>query len=160
MDAVYVTPGVMGAMSLLFAGLTSKMLMRLFRGHYAEYSKPLPYVIIGSLVMTLVLQTALLNAAMQRGDTMSIFPVFQAFWITFGVVGGVVFYQIGAVDLTGMALMVLGTTFLVQHNRFVSDAGHDGDAHLQGHGHGHGQIQGDAPADEALPPSAVQVVPG
>ena len=71
--------------------------------------------------MTLVLQTALLNAAMQRGDTMSIYPVFQAFWITFGVIGGVVFYQIGAVDLTGMSLMVIGTFFLVQHNQFVED---------------------------------------
>lgn len=136
--------GVVGAMSLLFAGLTSKLLMRLFRGHYSEYRKPLPYVIIGSLLMTLVLQTALLNAAMQRGDTMSIYPVFQAFWITFGVIGGVVFYQIGAVDLTGMSLMVIGTFFLVQHNQFVEDHedGSAGSSHGHGHGHGSAPRQG------------------
>ena len=62
--------GVIGSMSLLFAGCTSKMLARLFHGtsklcipyhecvvctnvgrifagHYSEYSHPLPYVIIG-----------------------------------------------------------------------------------------------------------------
>jgi len=111
--------GIVGAMSLLFAGLTSKMLMRLFRGHYEEYMHPLPYVVIGSLLLALTLQTALLNTAMQRGDTMSIYPVFQAFWITFGVIGGVVYYDYGTVDLSGLAFMIIGTYFLVQHNFYV-----------------------------------------
>ena len=69
--------GVIGSMSLLFAGCTSKMLGRLFQGHYSEYSHPMPYIIIGALVCCLVLQTHLLNVAMQKGGTMSIYPVFQ-----------------------------------------------------------------------------------
>ena len=73
----------------------------------------------------LALQTALLNTAMQRGDTMSIFPVFQAFWITFGVIGGVVYYNAGTVDVTGLCFMIIGTYFLVQHNYYVNLAADD-----------------------------------
>ena len=41
------------------------------------------------------------HSALILGDAMTVFPVFQAFWIGFSVVGGVVFYEVGAVSAVG-----------------------------------------------------------
>eukprot|EP00658_Telonema_sp_P-2_P033633 TRINITY_DN24644_c0_g1_i3.p1 TRINITY_DN24644_c0_g1~~TRINITY_DN24644_c0_g1_i3.p1 ORF type:complete len:196 (+),score=16.24 TRINITY_DN24644_c0_g1_i3:140-727(+) len=48
--------------------------------------------LIGMLVCV-VTQTSLLNSAMMLGDMMSVFPVFESFWISFGVLGGLVFFN-------------------------------------------------------------------
>jgi len=113
--------GTVGGMSLLFAGCTSRMLMRLFHGNYSEYEHPAPYLIIGGMVACLILQTHLLNVAMKTGDTMSVYPVFQAFWIFFGVVGGVVYYQIGTVNAVGTCVMMIGIVFLIQHSKKANE---------------------------------------
>jgi hypothetical protein len=36
---------------------------------------------MGGMMCTLVLQTDLLNRAIMAGDTLSVFPMFQCFWI-------------------------------------------------------------------------------
>ncbi|KUF98709.1 1-(5-phosphoribosyl)-5- imidazole-4-carboxamide isomerase [Phytophthora nicotianae] len=46
--------------------------------------------IFGSFSVLLA-KTDLLNRAIMAGDTLSVFPMFQCFWI--GVIGGVVFYE-------------------------------------------------------------------
>jgi hypothetical protein len=76
------------------------------------------YLFVGGMIVTLILQTDLLNRAIMVGDTLSVFPMFQCFWIGVShtyyyivnskvlilficiylciqssVVGGVVFYQ-------------------------------------------------------------------
>ena len=73
------------------------------------------------LIITLVLQTHFQNRAMQMGENMAIFPVFQAFWITFGVVSGLYFYNtdtdwgVRFWKASGIAPMILGIAFLFQH---------------------------------------------
>jgi hypothetical protein len=39
------------------------------------------YLFVGGMICTLVLQTDLLNRAIMTGDTLSVFPMFQCFWI-------------------------------------------------------------------------------
>lgn len=73
------------------------------------------YLFVGGMICTLVLQTDLLNRAIMAGDTLSVFPMFQCFWIGVradaidiisgwylidmcsllqsSVIGGVVFYE-------------------------------------------------------------------
>jgi hypothetical protein len=111
--------GVIGAMSLIFAGCTSKMIGRLIRGYYDEWLRPQPYLLLVCMTLSMAVQTHMLNVAMMKGDTMSVYPVFQSFWITFGVIGGVVYYQLGTINVTPVAIMMVGMCFLVQHGKQV-----------------------------------------
>ena len=87
-----------------------------FRSQFRA-ADPWPFFFMGSMVITLCLQTYLLNCAMIIGDSMTVFPFFQVFWIVFSVSGGIVFYQQGALNLTGLFFMCLGVSFLVQHGK-------------------------------------------
>jgi multidrug transporter EmrE-like cation transporter len=51
------------------------------------------YVLIAGMAATLITQTHTLNLATMSGDTMSSYPVFQAFWISMSNISGVVFFQ-------------------------------------------------------------------
>jgi hypothetical protein len=51
------------------------------------------------------------------GDISTVFPLFQACWTFFGVVGGVVYYDRGTVDLGGTACLLMGALLLLQHAR-------------------------------------------
>ena len=57
----------------------------------------------------------------QLGDTMSVFPVFQAFWIELSSIGGTVFYKTDVQKgvTIGSALLLVGICFLVQHGRIA-----------------------------------------
>ncbi|ETW06398.1 hypothetical protein, variant 1 [Aphanomyces invadans] len=84
--------GIFGSFSVLLAKCTSMLLLLTFQGDN-QFVYPITYVFVGGMIATLVLQTDLLNRAIMSGDTLSVFPVFQCFWIGSSVVGGVVFYQ-------------------------------------------------------------------
>jgi hypothetical protein len=124
--------GIVGAMSVLMGGCVSKLLIVTLQGGQAlaqfRGSDPWPFFFIGAVVLTTVGQTYLLNCAMMMGDTMTVFPFFQVFWIVFSVSGGIVFYQQGALNLVGLGFVALGVAFLVQHGklkRFRRRAGDD-----------------------------------
>ncbi|OQR93183.1 hypothetical protein THRCLA_08506 [Thraustotheca clavata] len=83
--------GIVGAISVLLAKCSAIMISLTFQGHN-QFKYPLTYVFIGGMIMCILVQTHLLNMATSLGDTMTVFPVFQAFWISFSVIGGIVFY--------------------------------------------------------------------
>jgi hypothetical protein len=116
--------GTIGAVSVLLAGCCSKILISAIEGNN-QFNQPQPYFYIMGMATTLILQTKYLNAALQLGEIMTVFPVFQAFWISFGVIGGIVFYQ-QASSLDGVAIfmhflaavmMVLGCVLLMKHGK-------------------------------------------
>lgn len=116
MDAyVYAaTGGMVGAFAILFAGCVSKLLL-----HDAGdgLSSALFYAVLAGTVVCLIWQIKLLNSGLESGDVMVVLPVFQAFWITFGVVSGIVFYHHGAVSLIGLVFVILGVMFFLRHGR-------------------------------------------
>jgi magnesium transporter len=72
------TSGAIGAVSVLFAGCSSKSIIEAFNNPDSQpFTRPLPYVFIVGMVVCIVLQQDFLNKALMRGDTMTIFPVFQ-----------------------------------------------------------------------------------
>jgi len=72
------TSGAIGAVSVLFAGCSSKSIIEAFNNPESQpFTRPLPYVFIVGMVVCIVLQQDFLNKALMRGDTMTIFPVFQ-----------------------------------------------------------------------------------
>ncbi|EQC26575.1 hypothetical protein SDRG_15605 [Saprolegnia diclina VS20] len=84
--------GIFGSFSVLLAKCASMLLLLTFQGQN-QFVYPTTYLFVGGMVVTLVLQTDLLNRAIMSGDTLSVFPVFQCFWIGSSVVGGIVFYR-------------------------------------------------------------------
>jgi len=82
--------GAVGALSVLFGGITSSMLDQ---GVEQAFSSPFFYMMLGSMIITLVGQTDLQNRGLELGDIVRVYPVFEGFWITFGVISGKVFYH-------------------------------------------------------------------
>ncbi|OQR88970.1 hypothetical protein THRCLA_09994 [Thraustotheca clavata] len=84
--------GIFGSFSVLLAKCASMLLLLTFQGEN-QFVYPTTYLFVGGMVVTLILQTDLLNRAIMSGDTLSVFPVFQCFWIGSSVIGGIVFYR-------------------------------------------------------------------
>ncbi|KAF4318866.1 hypothetical protein JM18_006406 [Phytophthora kernoviae] len=84
--------GIFGSFSVLLAKCASILLI-LTVGGENQFVYFTTYLFMGGMMCTLVLQTDLLNRAIMVGDTLSVFPMFQCFWIGSSVVGGVVFYE-------------------------------------------------------------------
>ena len=129
--------GVMGAGSIIFAGCTSKTIVAALDGADNQFNRIEPYAFMGGMFLCIFGQTVLLNEALKQGGVMTIFPVFQAFFIGFGVVGGIVFYgtqdQYGLLGLVahGFAafVMLVGIGQLMKHGRKIWDKTHVKDEH-------------------------------
>nr|CCA22099.1 conserved hypothetical protein [Albugo laibachii Nc14] len=84
--------GTLGAQSVLLAKSVAEMIFSSINGdnqfHYFG-----TYGLIGGMLIMLLAQTHTLNLATMTGDTMSSYPVYQAFWISMSNISGVVFFQ-------------------------------------------------------------------
>eukprot|EP00937_MAST-01D_sp_MAST-1D-sp2_P006586 g6586.t1 len=131
------TAGAIGACSVILAGCTSKTLVAAFEGNN-YWDQFAPYGFIGGMVLTITGQQGLLNAAMQHGPLMCVFPVFQAFFIGFGVVGGIVFYQVPlstaawVVHILAFAMLLVGCHFLMKHGKRHFEETHGRDTTAEG----------------------------
>lgn len=72
--------GIFGSFSVLLAKCAS-ILVILTLGGENQFKYITTYLFTLGMVSTLVLQTDLLNRAIMTGDTLSVFPMFQCFWI-------------------------------------------------------------------------------
>jgi len=115
------TAGCLGGLSVLFGGVSSKAILPILEGNTDMFKDPFTYASLGGMVVCIVLQTDLLNKAMMMGETMSVFPVFEASWITFGVGSGIMFYNPDVSwgrdcwEALGVLPMLVGVVFMMQH---------------------------------------------
>jgi hypothetical protein len=72
--------GIFGSFSVLLAKCASILLILTMSGDN-QFVYFTTYLFVGGMISTLVLQTDLLNRAIMVGDTVSVFPMFQCFWI-------------------------------------------------------------------------------
>uniref|UniRef100_H3GPR3 Uncharacterized protein n=1 Tax=Phytophthora ramorum TaxID=164328 RepID=H3GPR3_PHYRM len=72
--------GIFGSFSVLLAKCASILLILTLSGEN-QFVYFTTYLFMGGMMCTLVLQTDLLNRAIMVGDTLSVFPMFQCFWI-------------------------------------------------------------------------------
>ncbi|OQS05020.1 hypothetical protein THRCLA_02791 [Thraustotheca clavata] len=84
--------GTIGAQSVLLAKCVMELIFMSIEGdnqfHYIG-----TWILVAGMVASLLTQTHALNKATMAGDTMSTFPVFQAFWIGMSNISGIVFFQ-------------------------------------------------------------------
>jgi hypothetical protein len=118
--------GMVGSVSVLLASCAMKTIMWAIAQKTGKtFLTFSPYLFIGGMLTTVITQTHFLNCALELGDISTIFPVFQAIWIGFGVVGGMIFYdlwgtmdnQMKLVHFFGVVLLVLGTLVMVHNER-------------------------------------------
>ncbi|CAK4084546.1 unnamed protein product [Aphanomyces euteiches] len=83
--------GIMGSLSVLLGKCASEMVKTTVNGNNQFYH-PMTYVFFGGMLTTIGLQIHWFNKALILGDISVVFPVFQVFWIGFGVIGGMVLY--------------------------------------------------------------------
>ncbi|CAI5742756.1 unnamed protein product [Hyaloperonospora brassicae] len=87
-----VCSGIVGAMTVLLAKCSAIMISLTLKGDN-QFKYGLTYIFLGGMFVCILVQTHFLNMATASGDIMTVFPIFQACWITFSVVGGAVFYH-------------------------------------------------------------------
>jgi len=106
------TSGMVGGFSVLFASVVSKLL---FHDTEAGIQEGFFYASLAGMITAVFFQIQLLNQGLEIGDVMVVLPVFQAFWITFGVISGIVFYKRGAISLPGLFLICMGVLAFLRH---------------------------------------------
>jgi uncharacterized membrane protein len=82
--------GVTGAQSVMFA---KAIAVTVVNGEWEYFQKPLTYVILVGLGTSVYLQLKWSNKALQHFDALYVVPVFQAFWIGFSIISGMIVYQ-------------------------------------------------------------------
>lgn len=117
--------GVIGGQSVLLAKCVAEMISSTVEGDN-QFRYFGTYVIVAGMVGTLLTQTHTLNMATMSGDTMSSYPIFQAFWISMSNISGVVFFQ-QAHNFTStqwtmfplaIAFVLLGVLLISKHEKF------------------------------------------
>lgn len=117
--------GTIGAQSMLLAKCVAEMISSTIQGdnQFVYFGT---YVIVGAMVATLLSQTHTMNRAIESGDTMSAYPVFQAFWISMSNISGIVFFQQTSeftstqwtLFPTAIVFVILGMTLIAKHEKF------------------------------------------
>lgn len=82
--------GITGAQSVMFA---KAIAVTFVNGEWEYFMKPLTYVILVGLCCSVYLQLKWSNKALQHFDALYVVPVFQAFWIGFSIISGMIVYQ-------------------------------------------------------------------
>lgn len=84
--------GTMGGQSVLFAKSTAELLKSALHGDDCFQQYP-TYIIIVALVLCLLCQMHYLNCGLVHFDALSVVPIYQAYWIISGVMGGAIYFQ-------------------------------------------------------------------
>uniref|UniRef100_K3X6H4 Magnesium transporter n=1 Tax=Globisporangium ultimum (strain ATCC 200006 / CBS 805.95 / DAOM BR144) TaxID=431595 RepID=K3X6H4_GLOUD len=126
--------GIVGAITVLLAKCSAIMIALSLKGEN-QFKYGLTYVFIGGMFVCILVQTHFLNMATALGDIMTVFPIFQACWITFSVIGGAIFYDsdrtLSQEELilypTALLCIGIGVALLIQHPKASkNDGSHNG----------------------------------
>ena len=119
--------GTIGAQSVLLAKCVMELIWATVDGEN-QFKFFGTYVLLAGMVATLLTQTHALNMATMHGDTMSTFPVFQAFWIGMSNISGIVFFQQAhnfnqtqwIMFPSALVLVMTGIYLISKHEKFGS----------------------------------------
>jgi drug/metabolite transporter (DMT)-like permease len=112
--------GVTGGQSILFAKAAMELCKAAASGVPGIGRSGETYIIVTGLVLCLLVQITYLNGALMYHNSLTVVPVYQAFWIVSGVLGGLVYFDeikgFGALQLgmfcLGIVITIGGVAFL------------------------------------------------
>eukprot|EP00658_Telonema_sp_P-2_P071236 TRINITY_DN60539_c0_g1_i2.p1 TRINITY_DN60539_c0_g1~~TRINITY_DN60539_c0_g1_i2.p1 ORF type:complete len:416 (-),score=89.43 TRINITY_DN60539_c0_g1_i2:100-1347(-) len=111
--------GAVGALSILFGAVVSSMVQS---DPTVAFTSWFFYMSLGIMLASVISQTHLQNRSLEIGDATAVFPVFEAFWISFGVISGLVYNNSPGTSwgsdlkqLSGILPMLVGIIFLFLH---------------------------------------------
>lgn len=85
--------GTLGGQSVLFAKSSAELMKGVFNGDASCFVHYQTYLIALALAVCLGLQVKYLNGGLVHYDALSMVPVYQAYWVISGVLGGVIYFQ-------------------------------------------------------------------
>ena len=87
--------GCFGGQTLLLAKCLSELLLNaLFHDDWVDWKiSPAPYLMAMGMVGTLVTQLHFLNTGLHKFEALRVGPLYQCFFICFGITGGLIFFQ-------------------------------------------------------------------
>ncbi|GMF21845.1 unnamed protein product [Phytophthora lilii] len=101
--------GTLGGQSVLFAKSSAELLKGVFNGDASCFGRYQTYLIALALIVCLSLQIKYLNGGLVHYDALSMVPVYQAYWVISGVLGGVIYFQeIRTFSVLQAVMFVLG----------------------------------------------------
>ncbi|CAI5721489.1 unnamed protein product [Peronospora destructor] len=101
--------GILGGQSVLFAKSLAELLKGVFHGDVSCFTHYQTYLIALALIVCMCLQIKYLNGGLVHYDALSMVPIYQAYWIISGVLGGVIYFQeIRTFSVLQVVIFVLG----------------------------------------------------
>jgi hypothetical protein len=87
--------GCLGGQTLLLAKCLSELLLNaILNDDWADWkTSPVPYFMAMGMVATLFTQLHFLNTGLHKFEALRVGPLYQCFFIVFGITGGLVFFQ-------------------------------------------------------------------
>lgn len=108
--------GTTGGQSVLFA---KGLAIIVHEGDVNAFIKVPSYLLLGGMLTTICLQIKWLNNGLELFDALYVVPVFQAFWIGFGVISGMIVYR-ESQGLTWTQLCIFGIGLFITLTGVVS----------------------------------------
>ncbi|GBG29549.1 NIPA-like protein 2 [Hondaea fermentalgiana] len=96
--------GIVGGQSIIFAKSTVEIFKSAISGAKGIGANAETYFIISGMILCMLVQITYLNGGLLHHDSLSIVPVYQAYWILSGVIGGLVYFD----EITGFTPLQLG----------------------------------------------------
>jgi len=96
--------GIVGGQSIIFAKSTVEIFKSAFSGAKGIGANAETYFIISGMIFCMLVQITYLNGGLLHHDSLSIVPVYQAYWILSGVIGGLVYFD----EISGFTALQLG----------------------------------------------------
>uniref|UniRef100_A0A7S2RVY4 FZ domain-containing protein n=1 Tax=Mucochytrium quahogii TaxID=96639 RepID=A0A7S2RVY4_9STRA len=87
------TAGTTGGQSILFAKSTVELFKSAISGAPGIGRSAETYLIISGMILCLLIQITYLNGGLSYHEALTIVPVYQAYWIVSGVIGGLVYFD-------------------------------------------------------------------
>ncbi|KAL7486936.1 hypothetical protein ACHAW6_012539 [Cyclotella cf. meneghiniana] len=126
--------GCCGGQTLLLAKCLSELLLNAILNHdfYDWTDSPIPYLMAIAMVGSLITQLHFLNTGLHKFEALRVGPMYQVFFIVFGITGGLIFFQeyhyMTWKDLiiysVGIIILLIGVAVLVRQ-RVVASSPND-----------------------------------
>lgn len=138
--------GITGGQSILYAKATAELFKSAFRGAPGLGRTGETYLIVTGMIFCMLIQITYLNGGLLHHNSLTVVPVYQAFWIISGIIGGLVYFdEIRSFTELQLGIFSLGVLVTISGVGYLAFLAH---AHHKHEPVRPGFVQGDHDDDE------------